>query len=119
MYKHIVLTVVLIGAGLNVEAKPITKKKISGTVIDTQANTVGIDANDVCYWQAKKKTIRCSSGKVIKNPIQKESALTGTPGYLSGEHFIGYIVTKPSTPSLMGSGKRVDFYERQSPGHPH
>lgn len=85
-----------------------------GEVINTQMNKADIAADDVCYWQARKNVIRCNSGRIIKKPIQRESALTGTPGYLSGQGYIGYVVTKPSTPKLMGSGKRIDFYLRQS-----
>lgn len=83
-----------------------------------QGNTVGISEDDVCYFVPADKRhdkpmhIRCDSGRIIENPFQRESALTGTPGFLSGNHYIGYIVSKPSTPSLMGSGKRIDFYER-------
>lgn len=80
------------------------------TRINTQMNTVGIADDDVCYVTKDKKKIRCASGKVIKNPLQRESALTGTPGHLSGTNYIGFMVSKPSTPSLMGSGKRIDFF---------
>jgi hypothetical protein len=87
-------------------------------MLNIQGNTVGIAQDDVCYFvpadkrHDKKMHIRCDSGRIIENPFQRESALTGTPGFLSGNHYIGYIVSKPSTPSLMGSGKRIDFYER-------
>ncbi len=82
------------------------------SVINTQRNGVGIAADDVCYLSRNKKMIRCRSGRTFKNPIMKESALTGTPGFLSGSDYIGYVVSEPSTPSLMGSGKRIDLYER-------
>lgn len=85
---------------------------ILGDAINTQANAVGIAENDVCYLARDKKTIHCTSGKVLENPVQRESALTGTPGHLSGTGYIGLMVSKPSTPSLMGSGKRIDFYQR-------
>jgi len=86
--------------------------ELLGYAIDTQGNRAGIADDDVCYLQPDKKTIRCLSGTVIKNPAQRESALTGTPGYLSGAGYIGYMVSKPSSPSLMGSGKRIDFFKR-------
>jgi hypothetical protein len=107
-----ILTMALLVAACAVEARVSSKRTISGEIINTQSNTVGIAADDSCYWQARRRIIRCSSGRIIRNPIQKESALTGTPGYLSRSQYIGYIVTKPSTPNLMGSGKRVDFYLR-------
>ena|GEM_PF-3091906 len=109
-----IMSMALLIAAWGIEGRTPHKKAINGEVINTQANAVGIAADDVCYWQARKKIIRCSSGRVIKNPIQRESALTGTPGYLSGAGYIGYVVTKPSTPNLMGSGKRMDFYLGQS-----
>lgn len=108
MYKY-VLCFALLGV-LSVEAG---NKSIKGVLVNTQLNKIGIAADDACYWHARRKMIRCSSGRVIKNPIQKESALTGTPGYLNGEDYIGYVVTKSSTPHLMGSGKRIDFYLRK------
>lgn len=109
-----ILSLALLVAACAIEARVPSKKTISGEVINTQSNTVGIAADDACYWHARKNIIRCSSGRIIKNPIQRESALTGTPGYLSGPKYIGFMVTKPLTPKLMGSGKRVDFYLRQS-----
>lgn len=105
-----ILSIVMLVVACGIQARRSHKKTITGDVVNTQFNAVGITADDVCYWQARKKIIRCSSGRIIKNPIQKESALTGTPGYLSGEHYIGFIVTSPSTPQLMGSGQRIDFY---------
>ena len=83
-----------------------------GYVINTERNAVGIADGDICYLHPDKKTIQCVSGIVIKNPIQRESSLTGTPGFLSGAGYIGYMVSKPSTPSLMGSGKKIHFYRR-------
>jgi hypothetical protein len=112
MHRVRILSMALLMATGGIEARQSSKKTISGEVINTQMNQAAIKADDVCYWHARKKIIRCSSGKVIKNPIQKESALTGTPGHLMGENYIGYVVTKPSTPKLMGSGKRIDFYLR-------
>jgi hypothetical protein len=105
---HILSMATLLATGV------IEARKPKGEVVNTQMNKADIAADDVCRWHARKNIIRCNSGRVIKNPIQKESALTGTPGYLSGAGYIGYVVTKPSTPNLMGSGKRIDFYLRQS-----
>lgn len=84
--------------------------EVLGKAINTFKNRVNIGTDDVCYLMPDNKTIRCLSGIVIKNPIQQESALTGTPGYLNSGQYIGFMVTKPSTPLLMGSGKRIDFY---------
>jgi hypothetical protein len=81
-----------------------------GEMVNTQMNKANIAGNDVCYWQARKNRIQCSSGRIIKKPIQRESALTGTPGYLSESGYIGYVVIQSSKPNLMGSGKRIDFY---------
>jgi hypothetical protein len=105
MYKYVVSLALL--ATLHLEA---AHTKIKGELINIQANIVSIATDDVCYWQKRRNIIRCESGRVIKKPIQKEGALTGTPGYLSGSGYIGYIVIKPSKPWLMGSGKRIDFY---------
>ena len=79
----------------------------------TAGNTVGIAEDDSCYLVQKSNTIECDSGKVFSQPREQESALTGTPGYLMGENYIGYIVSKPSTPRLMGSGKRIDFFAKE------
>lgn len=81
-------------------------------VLNTQANTIGISDGDVCYLTRNKQTIRCNSGKIFRHVQSRESALTGTPGYLSGEGYIGSIVSKPSTPGLMGSGKRIDYFKQ-------
>lgn len=104
----------ILSLALFIASGAIEGRDPKGQVINTQMNKADITADDVCYWQARKKIIRCTSGRIIKNPIQKESALTGTPGYLSGTGYIGYVVTKPSTPKLMGSGKRIDLYLRAS-----
>lgn len=104
---HILSMAILMSAG------SINGRMLKGQVVNTQMNKADIAPDDVCYWQARKNRIRCSSGRVIKNPIQKESALTGTPGYLIGSGYIGYVVIRAPKPNLMGSGKRIDFYESQ------
>lgn len=81
--------------------------------IVTTGNTVGILADDICYLVRKANAIECRSGKIFSQIREQESALTGTPGFLMGEHYIGYIVSKPSTSNLMGSGKRIDFFANE------
>jgi hypothetical protein len=49
--------------------------------------------------------------KIFTNIRAKESALTGTPGYLSDhKNYFGMAKLQESTPGKMGSGKRIDFY---------
>jgi hypothetical protein len=112
MYKKLILGLCLVAGSVCAVASDSSKICQDSLVINTQGNAVGIAEDDICYLQPDKTTIRCASGTVIKNPIQRQSALTGTPGFLSGQGYIGYLVVKPSTPSMMGSGKRIDFYRR-------
>lgn len=115
MYKPLALLTLVMILGLTYVT--VTKKMDCAVQRDSlviAANTVGIAADDVCYVVPGTNTVECDSGKIFENTTQRESALTGTPGYLSGPGYIGYIVSKPSTPGLMGSGKRVDFYQAQS-----
>jgi hypothetical protein len=116
MYKKIIISVA-IGAGLLCGVMMVHKSKstccASKVPLITQSNTVGIAADDVCYLMQDTNTVECESGTVFTGVTQRESALTGTPGYLSGPGYIGYVVSKPSTPSLMGSGKRIDIYQAE------
>lgn len=107
---------VVVGAGLLCGAMVMhaIKCRKKQTMLITTSNTVGIAADDICYIVRDTKTVRCKSGKEFTDVSERESALTGTPGHLSGPRYIGYFVSKPSTPSLMGSGKRIDFYATQS-----
>lgn len=89
-----------------------TTCKVLGQKVHTFGNNVGIAENDICYFS--NNIITCLSGKTFANPSQAQAATTGTPGYImyQDKKFIGYIMSEPSKPGLMGSGKRIDFCQR-------
>jgi len=84
----------------------------------TAGNTVDprIDEGDACYYVRYKKesiSVVCPN-RTFKNVIAKESSLTGTPGHIQNpKNYIGYAITKPSKPDLMGSGKKLNFWAQE------
>ena len=85
--------------------------RIDGKILTTTQNNVGIDPKDTCgiFFYENKTFIVCSSGKQFDNPGQTESSITGTPGNLMYENYIGFVKTEAATSGLMGSGKRIDY----------
>lgn len=77
-----------------------------GTIINTDLNNVGIKAGTLCKISQERLSdgtkipvINCikskRSIKVFRNYGTQESAITGTPGNILYENYIGYIVTNP------------------------
>lgn len=79
-----------------------------GTVIQTFGNPEKIAPDETC-----KLTITCyKNGQVTRtfeNINFEESSLTGTPGYLMYENFIGWVKIEDSKSGMMGSGKKLNF----------
>ena len=111
--------------------KKQTKKLFSGkgSLINTQDNNAGITDDMSCYVfdveqpdGSMKKQIVCYKGKrkkmskTFKNIGYAESSLTGTPGHLMYKNYIGSLITKKSTPGLMGSGKKLNFCDGECKG---
>lgn len=104
MYKKIIFALAFIAAPIYGR----TEYRPTENTIDTTGNTVDIQADDHCRFDAKKNIINCISGKEFAEPRQVTSAKTGTPA--KKKNYIGTMVTEPSTPGKPGSGKRVDFF---------
>lgn len=84
-------------------------KTYRGELLNTTGNRVGIQDDAWCVYDPFANVIACSSGTLFANPVQKESALTGTPGRLMYDNYIGTLRKSSSMPGRMGSGKRIDF----------
>lgn len=80
-----------------------------GVELDTRGNKAGISETDLCAYIPSRNEIVCSSGKIFRNVGTRESSLTGTPGNLMYENYLGFIKSTDPVEGMAGSGKRTDF----------
>lgn len=92
------------------------KKYVTGHVISTVGNKVGIDEGDTCAVfelpqadGSSKTCVICTSGKCFENISGQEGSATGTPGFLMYNNYIGTYFHPKAASGLLGADRRTVY----------